>query len=149
MLLHTYYNLGGDSGKMGGWASGFGRETFSYLQGWFYYPSVPDRTSILAIPIGLLTVIGLALLRSRFLWWPFHPLGYPVSCVFGGMWFSVFIALVLKTTILKYGGPLLLARLRPIFLGLILGEASVGGFWVVVDAFTGMQSNTLRGVFFG
>ena len=60
-----------------------------------------------------------------------------------------FIALVLKTTILKYGGPLLLARLRPIFLGLILGEASVGGFWVVVDAFTGMQSNTLRGVFFG
>jgi len=56
---------------------------------------------------------------------------------------------VLKTTILKYGGPTLLSRLRPIFLGLILGEASVGGFWVVVDACTGMQSNTLRGVFFG
>ena len=98
---------------------------------------------------GAMVMAALMAVQHHYLWWPFHPLGYPVSCVFGGMWFSVFIALVLKTTILKYGGPLLLARLRPIFLGLILGEASVGGFWVVVDAFTGMQSNTLRGVFFG
>jgi hypothetical protein len=98
---------------------------------------------------GAIVMAALMAVQHHYLWWPFHPLGYPVSCVFGGMWFSVFIALVLKTTILKYGGPLLLARVKPLFLGLILGEASVGGFWVVVDAFTGMQSNTLRGVFFG
>ena len=35
------------------------------------------------------------------------------------------------------------------FLGLILGEACVGGFWVGVDYVTGMEGNTLRGIFFG
>ena len=65
------------------------------------------------------------------------------------MWFSMFLGWVLKSVILKYGGPTLFQRLRPFFLGLILGEASVGGFWIVVDYFTGMEANTLRGIFFG
>jgi hypothetical protein len=98
---------------------------------------------------GAAVMTGLMAVQHHYLWWPFHPLGYPVSCVFGGMWFSVFLALMLKTAILKYGGPSLLARLRPFFLGLILGEACLGAFWIAVDALTGMQSNTLRGVFFG
>ena len=92
---------------------------------------------------------ALMIAQHRFVWWPFHPLGYPVSCVFGGMWFSVFLAMLLKSVIMKYGGPPLFRRLRPMFLGLILGEACVGGFWVGVDYVTGMEGNTLRGIFFG
>ena len=47
---------------------------------------------------GAMVMAALMAVQHHYLWWPFHPLGYPVSCVFGGMWFSVFIALVLKTT---------------------------------------------------
>ena len=38
--------------------------------------------------------------------------------------------------------------MKRIFLGLILGELVVGGFWVVVDYFTGMRSAHLTGVVF-
>jgi len=112
-------------------------------------PVGPSWAGWLHTGVGALIMAGLMAAQHRFMWWPFHPLGYPISCVFGSMWFSVFIAWMLKTVIMKYGGPHLFRRLKPLFLGLILGEASVGGFWIVVDYFTGMVGNTLRGVFFG
>lgn len=113
-------------------------------------PTGPSWEGWLHTGIGVLVMALLMAVQHHFMWWPFHPLGYPVSCVFfGGMWFSVFIAWLFKTVIMKYGGPPLFRRLRPVFLGLILGEASVGGFWIVVDYFTGMEGNTLRGIFFG
>lgn len=85
-------------------------------------------------------------LQYRLVWWPFHPLGFPISCVFGKMWFSVFVAWVLKGSVLKYGGLKLFERLKPFFLGLILGEAVLAGFWVIIDYCTGMQSNYLGGI---
>jgi hypothetical protein len=49
------------------------------------------------------------------------------------VWFSVFIAWLSKSTITRIGGALLYERLKPFFLGLILGEAVAGGFWLIVD----------------
>ena len=98
--------------------------------------------------MGVAIMGGLMAAQHRFLWWPFHPLGFPVSCVFGAMWFSVFIAWILKSLILKYGGLSLFNRLKPFFLGLILGEAVVAGTWVIIDYFAGMQNNHLRGIVF-
>ena len=57
------------------------------------------------------------------------------------VWFSVFIAWLLKAMILRYGGPRLYLRLRPFFLGLILGALGSGGIWLVIDALTGMTGN--------
>ena len=65
------------------------------------------------------------------------------------MWFNVFLAWTFKSVILKYGGVRLFTNLKPFFLGLILGEAVVGGLWVVIDYFMGMQNNGLGGIFFG
>ncbi|MBT5960793.1 MAG: hypothetical protein HOG99_04585 [Gemmatimonadetes bacterium] len=112
-------------------------------------PAGPNWIGWVHTGIGAVVMTGVMVAQHRFVWWPFHPLGYPVSCVFGGMWFSVFLAMVLKSVIMKYGGPPLFRRLRPFFLGLILGEACVGGFWIAVDYVTGMVGNTLRGIFFG
>ena len=50
--------------------------------------------------------------------------------------------------ILKYGGSRLYAHMRPMFLGLILGELVVGGLWVIIDSQTGMQNNHIEGVVF-
>jgi hypothetical protein len=57
------------------------------------------------------------------------------------MWFSVFAAFLLKSTVLKYGGPTLYRRTLPFFLGLILGEIVPAGVWLVIDSFTGMSGN--------
>ena len=91
---------------------------------------------------------GLMAAQHRFLWWPFHSLGFPISCVFGSMWFSVFVAWLIKSTVLKYGGLTLLNRLKPFFLGLVLGEAVAAGTWILIDYVIGMQNNYLGGIVF-
>ena len=83
--------------------------------------------------------------NHRFFWWTLHPLGFVVTAGFitGQIWFSAFIAWLLKAIILQYGGPGLFTRLRPFFLGMILGEATTGGLWLVIDALTGNYGNRI------
>jgi len=115
---------------------------------WFMEKSVisPGPINLFSwshISLGAVLMAGFMLANYRFLWWPFHPVGFPVSCVFGGMWCSVFVAWMIKAAILKYGGVVLFNRLKPFFLGLILGEAVVAGVWVITDYFTGMTGNAI------
>ena len=49
---------------------------------------------------------------------------------------------------LKYGGLTLFNRLKPFFLGLVLGKAVVAETWVLIDYMTGMQNNYLGGIVF-
>ncbi len=65
-----------------------------------------------------------------------------------GGWLAVFIAWIVKGVILKYGGITLFNRLKPFFLGLILGEAVVAGVWVIIDYFADMHHNYLGGIVF-
>ena len=83
----------------------------------------------------------LMIARQRFLWWPFHPLGFPISAVFGTMFFSVFLAWAIKSVVMKYGGPRLYLKTRPFFLGLIAGQFATTGVWYVIDYFTGASGN--------
>jgi hypothetical protein len=84
-------------------------------------------------------------LRQRFLWWPLHPIGFPImtSWLVDWMWFSIFFAWLIKVTILKYGGAALFARSRYFFLGIIAGRMLITGGFLVVDYLTGMVSNPI------
>ena len=90
---------------------------------------------------GLMGLLMLA--RPRFTWWPIHPLGLPTSAVFGFMFFSVFLAWLIKTVVLKYGGPELYMRTRPFFLGLILGQFMTAGIWYAIDYVLGGSYNVV------
>tara|TARA_B100001250_G_scaffold278813_1_gene241219 strand:- start:1094 stop:3034 length:1941 start_codon:yes stop_codon:yes gene_type:complete len=83
--------------------------------------------------------------RHHFLWWPVHYLGFPIGATLTIIftWFSIFIGWTLKAVILKYGGVKLFRRLRPFFLGLILGHVFVSGFWVFFDFLTGETGNKI------
>ena len=93
-----------------------------------------------AFLMGLLTFI-----KNRFVGFPIHPIGlaiglpHPVQLI----WPSVFFAWLLKALILKYGGPRLYTRLRPFFLGLVLGAFGSAGLWILIDLCTGMTGNRL------
>ena len=54
---------------------------------------------------------------------PFHPVGFAVACgwMMGGIWFSVFVAWLIKWAILKFGGIQLYRRMVPFFIGIIFG----------------------------
>ena len=79
----------------------------------------------------------------RFPFWPFHPAGYLIASeksTMGRIWFSIFISWAVKTILLKVGGIRLYRKAFPLFLGLILGEFTIGGAWVLVRLFWGIQA---------
>ena len=119
---------------------------YIFMEKNIHHPEGPNVNGWIHKGIGAAVMTGLMMAQRRWVWWPFHPLGYPVSVGFRTMFFSVFVAWLCKTVILKYGGVHLFNRLKPFFLGLVLGSAVVGGTWVVIDYFTGMHNNVLSGV---
>ncbi len=144
MLLHLAYRDG---------ALNLHRQ---YFGGFAQYPS-SFAAQKLATPtgpnlIGWLWTAGgggvMALLmtaRHRFVWWPLHPLGFAVSpgWALNNIWFSIFLAWLIKVVVLKYGGPGLYRSTRPFFLGIVLGQFVVGGLWLVIDGFTGTVGNSI------
>ena len=126
----------------------------SFYTGLVHYPfNFISRHVTNATPVNwggwLWTVYGgglmaaLMVAKQRFMWWPIHPMSLPVS----SMWMtdtivlSVFLSWLLKGVILRFGGPSLYQRGKPFFIGLVVGQFSSMGFWVVVDYLTGMTDN--------
>lgn len=77
----------------------------------------------------------LAYLRLRFVAWPFHPIGFLLSTTYpiGMIWFSIMIGWMVKVLIVRFGGTDLYRAVRPMFIGMIIGEAGAAAFWLVVS----------------
>jgi hypothetical protein len=94
-------------------------------------------------------LMGLLMLaRQRFVWWPIHPISLPVS----SMWMtdtivlSVFLSWLIKLMLLRYGGPRLYERGKPLFIGLVVGQFLSMAGWVVIDGLVGMMDNLVWGL---
>ncbi len=77
--------------------------------------------------VGILVTLALVVLRTTMSGFPLNPLGYALcgSWTMKVFWFPCLVAWLLKVLILRYGGMGLYRRLRPLFLGLVLGEFTV------------------------
>jgi hypothetical protein len=108
-------------------------------------PLPADGRGWLFTGVGGLVEVVLMWGHHRFYWWPLHPLGYIVSVgwLAGQFWFSVFLAWFFKLIIVRWGGMPLYEKIKPLFLGLILGEAAAMGLWLVVDGLLGETGNYL------
>ena len=64
-------------------------------------------------------------------WFPLHPVGFALAgnWTMDRMWLCVLIAWSVKLVLLKYGGAKAYKPAVPFFVGLILGDFVVGGFW--------------------
>ena len=130
------------------------------LVGWFFKggPAVVYDTAVrnlepagiawnelgfFALGGGIMVLLTWA--RQHLLWWPLHPLGFAVAAnhLMNKIWFSIFIAWVLKCAVMRYGGPAFYLRSQRFFLGLIAGEALINGLWIVVDYVTGHTRNII------
>ncbi|MBN2307436.1 MAG: hypothetical protein JXR94_00605 [Candidatus Hydrogenedentes bacterium] len=109
----------------------FGRETWDAVNVWFTAPEKHQYQPTYAILIGLVFAIGLAALRMNLTWWPFHPVGYAVSGSWSmeQLWLCVFVAWLVKSLLLKYGGARTYKPAVPFFVGLMMGDLVVGSFW--------------------
>lgn len=147
--LHVTYQVGYESAKFrgpAGWA--FGNEPWRKLQSWLLTPREPDPGSTLAYAFGILFTLFLASMRTRFVWWPFHPVGYLCAGSFGlfRLWLPIFVTWLIKTLILRYGGLEWYRKARPFFFGLIFGEFFVAFLRTLADLALGLYLPPSSGV---
>ena len=143
ILLHISYKVGLDNmpyPSLYAWA----REPWLYLQQWLLNPTKMDYHHIGLVGLGFAFALVLAIMRTRFLWWPLHPIGYAVAGSYGMsfLWSCMLVSWVLKWFILRYGGIKRYRQAAPLFLGLILGEFSVVGIRTII----GIALNLPRGI---
>lgn len=139
--LHIYYIYGAASAKVRpalfNGATGAAKQAAALLAN----PTKQDLPGLGAAAVGGLIAVLFWYLRQRFVWWPFHPLGYAVATnsSMEYMWFPFFLAWLAKSLILRYGGVSTYRRVLPFFLGLILGDYVVPAIWGVYGMLSGTQ----------
>ncbi|MGQ9610943.1 MAG: DUF6785 family protein [bacterium] len=111
--------------------SGFSWESMNILLSRLNFLKDPDIGAMNFMTLGAAFTTFLSIMRMKFLWWPFHPVGYALSMNFGVdyIWFTIVIGSVIKWAILKFGGLKTLRRAYPFFIGVIIGEYAIGSFW--------------------
>jgi hypothetical protein len=97
-------------------------------------PTEPDSRAMMALGAGAVLCAVLGALRLRLPWWPFHPIGYVLSCGWGQAWFTFpfLFGWGAKSLVLRYGGLRLYRRSVPLALGLITGQMLVATLWSVL-----------------
>lgn len=125
VMLNDGFAYGGRSWK--------GQEAFVRLQTWLTSPAQPDWRAVGGLIAGGAVTVALAALRSRFVWWPLHPVGFAVSGGWSMALFapSILTAWLIKSLLLRYGG---MSSIRPasrLFMGLVLGEFLAGTLWAL------------------
>jgi hypothetical protein len=126
-ILHVYYDAGQASAKIMTYRTGVGREAFNRLEDWMRNPRGPDTMGLRWMAGGAAFTFGLAFMQSRFLWWPLHPIGYAFSTCYAMeyWWSTIALTWLVKGLLVRYGGLKAYVQARPLFLGLILGDAVV------------------------
>jgi hypothetical protein len=139
--LYLAYRLG-LAGRMVGWGTlHYGAEAYGRLSGQLTTPAPPDTSGMAFMGAGFGTFLLIHLVRSQFLTFPLHPLGYAISSGWSMTWLwpSLFLAWLLKLLILRYGGLPGYRQALPLFYGLILGEFVVGALWTFLGLAQGFR----------
>lgn len=139
--LHVTYAAGARS-KAAGFKWWVGEESYGRLASWLTQPQPPASTGLYYILGGFILTVALGTLRSNFTWWPFHPAGYALALSYAMeyFWMPTFIAWLLKFLIIRYGGITMYKAAIPFFLGLILGDYTMGSLWAIIGPLMGQPT---------
>jgi len=96
---------------------------FGHIVSLIKNPPASDPVQIGWIAAGAIAMACLIYFRQFFFWLP-HPIGMimlvnPIMIVY---WFSIFLGWLFKTLVTKYGNKEVYAKVRGLFLGVIVGE---------------------------
>ncbi len=121
---------------------------FNHMVSLIQYPKDPKMSEAYSMLLGAGITSFLLIMQRQFMWWQIHPIGYVMGAVYSSyfLWSCMFVGWLLKYLILKTGGIGYYRRLRPVFMGLIIGEFGIIGAWMVLGIFTGVNyHNALPG----
>ena len=142
LMMHQYYSIGASSGYFGPFPGGMVAYLYRRLQHWLTYPVPPDYMGIGYMAGGFFLGSLIYWMRMRFIWWPFHPLGYAManSWAMNNFWSCLFIAFVVKWIILRFIGLGAYRKALPFFLGLAFGDFIIGSIWSLIGITLGIQT---------
>ena len=143
MVFHLAYKYGGIN--LDGWRFRGGPSTIYDAARRALEPTGPDWFGLAFFAGGAVVMVLLTWARQHLLWWPFHPIGFPIGANFmlDKIWACVLLAWALKKLILRFGGAAHYRTSQHFFMGLIMGEALCNGLWLVIDYFTGKVGNAV------
>jgi hypothetical protein len=143
--MRMAYTYGGIN--LDGWYyGGAPRWPFNYMSSVFNMPDADLSMRFGFTSAGAIVMGTLLYFRQRFLWWPLHPIGFPIANTYTIMsygWFAILLAWIFKSIILRYGGVRLYRTMLPFFLGLVLGEFSTAVMWTFIDGSFDIQGNRI------
>jgi len=130
--LQAYYMHGANilegGTTQGGYRTRLAVTEYEELSSFMRGHTEPDRGRTGAAVAGVLVTTALIGLRTVFLRFPLHPLGYAMVTAYGGpLWGPFFIVWVVKTLVLRLGGMGMYRRLIPFFLGIVVGHFFTAG----------------------
>ncbi len=118
-----YSNIAGDPGF------------YNLIVSWMKNSTTISGTEVFFLIAGMLMVTGMSAARYLFSWWPISPIGFVVAA--GGparnAFFSVFLAWLLKTILIRIGGVSLYQEVRPLMIGIMVGYVLGAAVAILAD----------------
>jgi len=129
------------------WATRTTLAVYDNVQRLMEAPGEPRHWVLIFSAAGAAIMLVLVIVYQRFYWWPIHPIGYltTYSSAMWILWFSFLVGWLCNHLSLRYGGVALFKKVRSIFIGLIIGDFLMAGFWAVVGLFTTASYQVLPG----
>lgn len=136
VTLYQYYRVGLYSGFTDYTAMGV-----SWLIIQPPYEAPPMNYGKVLFFLGIAITTLCTFMRLRFMWWPFHPLGYVLAQELGTHWrFSgpFFFAWLVKVLANRWGGREALMKLKPFFVGMVISDICMVVLGAVVIGIYGL-----------
>jgi hypothetical protein len=138
--LVTGYRLGQGTAHVSVTQFYFGNEAYA-----LFSSHLSDRVgglhldSLTAMGLGAGLTLLLQALRTQFIGFPLHPVGYAIASCYTAtfLWSTALITWLFKLFLLRYAGLKGYYRAAPFFLGLLLGEFLVGSLICLAGTLTG------------
>ena len=127
------------------WATAAGSQPALHAVGFAKGLDTNYLANWLWVGVGGAATWGMMLARSRFAWFPLHPLGLIMMVPFAmhAMWVSIFLGWLSKVLITRFGGSDSYRKIIPLFLGLTLGGIVMVVFWIAIDGWQGRTAHAL------
>lgn len=141
IVLDLYYREGAGTANVNDWRPTMGRIPWNALNSQLRAANpTPDYPGLQAMSLGAAITLLLGWARTRFTWWPFHPVGYALANSFEMdlLWCQFLVGWLCKTLTLRYGGIRAYRAALPFFIGLILGDYVIASLWTLLGAATGI-----------
>ncbi|GAB4453886.1 MAG: hypothetical protein OHK0029_07580 [Armatimonadaceae bacterium] len=141
-LLSIYYQYGAATGNVNSWRTWVGQEPFHALADWIKNPGKFEIERLYGVMGGAGFTIFLMQMRTQFLWWPFHPVGYVLAetSTMHWLWCPTLVGWLIKLLALRYGGIKGFRAGIPFFIGLILGDYVISCLWALLGLYLGIPT---------